>query len=161
MQLLSAEEALRLASGIILRQMAEGVIITDAIGTITYVNEAAAAIHGVAELNVKPNAYSETYHLFREDGRPYPSHELPLALAVQGETVSEARWRIRRPDGKEVLAIGTAQPLFDANGRRIGAMLLVRDDTGRDTAERKLRACETALDDAKRRLAVNVRAVTA
>ena len=40
-------------------------------------------------------------------------------------------------------------------------MLLVRDDTARDTAERKLRACEAALDDAKRRLAANVRAVTA
>ena len=126
--------------------MSEGVIITDIIGTIIYVNEAAAAIHGVAELNVKPSAYSDTYHLFREDGRPYPFYELPLALAVQGETITDARWRIRRPDGMEVHAVGTAQPLFDARGRRIGAILMIRDDTARATLEHDLRASEARGD---------------
>ena len=123
----------------ILGQLAEGVIVTDAAGGITFVNEAAAAIHGVVRLDVAPEHYSETYSLFTEDGRPYPPHELPLARAVAGERVTDARWRIHRPDGSRVLAIGTAQPLRSGDGRQVGAVLTLRDDTARDSAERALR----------------------
>ena len=123
----------------ILNQLAEGVIVTDAAGRITLVNGAAAAIHGVARLDVEPDGYSETYHLYTEDGAPYAPLELPLARAVRGATVKDERWRILRPDGKEVLAIGSALPLRDAAGRQVGAVLTVRDDTARDAAERSLR----------------------
>ena len=102
------------------------------------VNGAAAAIHGVARLDIVPDSYSDTYQLFTEDGRPYPPLDLPLARAVRGETVREARWRIVRPDGVEVLAIGNAQPLRGADGEQIGAVLTLRDETARESAERAL-----------------------
>ena len=115
-----------------LAQLAEGVIVTDAAGRISFVNEAAVRLHGVARLDVAPDAYADTYHLLTEDGHPYPSTELPLARAVlRGETVIDARWRIRRPDGTEVLAVGSARPVVDADGRRAGAVLTLRDDTVR------------------------------
>ena len=129
----------------ILNQLAEGVIVTGADGRITLVNGAAAAIHGVARLDVEPDRYSETYHLYTEDGAPYAPLELPLARAVRGETVRDERWRILRPDGKEVLAAGSAQPLRDATGAQIGAVLTVRDDTARDAAERSLRDLNATL----------------
>ena len=129
----------------ILGQLAEGVIVTDASGGITFVNEAAAAIHGVARLDVEPERYSETYHLFTEDGRPHPPLELPLARAVAGERVADARWRIHRPDGTRVLAIGTAQPLRGGDGRQVGAVLTLRDDTARESAERELRDLNATL----------------
>jgi PAS domain S-box-containing protein len=122
----------------ILGQLAEGVIVTDAQGRITLVNPAAAAIHGVSRLDVEPSGYSDTYRLFTEAGEPYPPLDLPLARAVRGEIVVEARWRIRRPDGGEVLAVGNAQPLWDGDGKQIGAVLTLRDDTARDVAERAL-----------------------
>jgi PAS domain S-box-containing protein len=126
-----------------LGQLTEGVIVTDPAGRITFVNEAAARLHGVAQLDVPPSAYSATYHLFTEDGQPYPPEELPLARAVlRGETVADARWRIRRPDGTEVLAIGSAQPLHAPDGAPVGAVLTLRDDTARDAAERALRESE-------------------
>lgn len=146
------QEARELAYPAILQQLAEGVIVTDAVGTITFVNEAAAAIHGVVRLDIRPNAYADTYHLFREDGRPYPSDELPLARAVRGETVQDARWRIMRPDGRVILAIGTAQPLRAANGRRIGAVLTLRDATAQDVAEQSLRKCQAELHEVRGRL---------
>jgi PAS domain S-box-containing protein len=125
----------------ILGQLAEGVVITDPGGRIVFVNEAASRIHGVARLDVTPDAYSETYHLLTEDGQPYPSQELPLARAVlHGETVSDVRWRIRRPDGTEVIAIGSARPVLSADGAtRLGAVLTLRDDTARAVAEAALR----------------------
>jgi PAS domain S-box-containing protein len=121
------------------------VIVTDAAGGIVLVNEAAARIHGVNRLDVRPDEYSETYSLLTEDGRPYPSLDLPLARAVRGETVLDARWRVRQPDGSEVLAVGNARPVLDATGRQIGAVLTLRDDTARVEAERSLRESEARL----------------
>lgn len=133
------------ASAAILAQLAEGVIVTDTAGRITLVNDAAAAIHGVSRLDVEPDAYSATYHLFTEDGLPYPDRDLPLARAVRGETVHDARWLIRRPDGAEVVAVGNAQPLLGYEGGQIGAVLTVRDDTARVAAETALRTLNATL----------------
>ena len=123
-----------------LAQLTEGVIVADAAGRITFVNEAAARLHGVARLDVPLEGYSETYHLFTEDGAPYPPVELPLARAVlRGETVLGARWRIRRPDGTEIVAVGSARPLAADDGTRLGAVLTLRDDTPASLAAAVLR----------------------
>lgn len=129
----------------ILGQLAEGVIVADANGRLTFVNEAAARLHGVARLDVAPEEYSQTYHLFTEGGAPYPPRDLPLARAVRGETIEDAHWRVRRPDGTAVLATGNARPVLDSAGVQIGAVLTVRDDTARMQAEREVRESEARL----------------
>ncbi len=129
---------------IAMSQLAEGVIVTDAQGRITFVNAAAARLHGVTRLDVAPDEYADSYHLLTESGLPYPSTELPLARAVlRGETVLEARWRIRRPDGSEILAVGNARPILAANGSTMGAVLTVRDETARYDSE-VVRAAQNA-----------------
>ncbi len=132
----------------ILGQLAEGVIIADGSGRISFVNDAATKLHGVAKLDVVPSDYSATYRLLREDGTPYPSEDLPLARAVlNGETIRDARWRIQRPDGTEVVAIGNAQPVLGPEGEQIGAVLTVRDDTARHSAELALRDMNETLEE--------------
>ncbi len=130
----------------ILSQLGEGVIVTDRDGRINYVNEAAVALHGVARLDVAPSDYAATYHLFTEDGLPYPPQDLPLVRAVRGETVVDARWRIHRPDGSRVVAIGTAQPMRDASGVQVGAVLTIHDDTARYAADLSLRELNRSLE---------------
>ena len=135
-----AAEARRLAAerDAILGQLVEGVIITDPAGRITFVNEAARQLHGVAELGVPVERYSATYHLLTLDGRPYPPEELPLARAVRhGETVRDARWRIRRPDGSQLVAEGSAAPIHAADGARLGSVLVVHDVTAQHELERQ------------------------
>lgn len=130
----------------ILSQLAEGVIVADADGKIVFVNEAASRLHGVAKLDVEPEAYATTYQLLTIDGQPHPFEDLPLARAVmKGETVEDARWRILRPDGTEVIAIGSARPVVADDGSRIGSVLTVRDDTERDLAEREQTRLNAAL----------------
>jgi PAS domain S-box-containing protein len=112
----------------ILQQLVEGVIITDVEGRITFVNEAASRMHGVARLGVPPEEYAQTYHLYMEDGSPYPSSELPLVRAVhRNEIVTEARWRIRRTDGTEVLVEGNARPIYNEQRKKIAAVLTIRE----------------------------------
>jgi putative addiction module CopG family antidote len=142
-QAVARNEQLAAEMAAVLSQLAEGVIVTDREGKLIFVNGAASRIHGQAKLDIAPNNYSAAYQLFTEDGHPYPPHELPLARAVlNGETVTEARWRIRRPDGTEVLAIGTAGPVFRPDGSRMGAVLTLRDDTARHAGESQLQRSE-------------------
>jgi PAS domain S-box-containing protein len=145
----AAEERLRAEAAerdAILSQLAEGVIVTDTDGCIAFVNIAAERLHGVKLLGVKPDGYAETYRLLTEDGHPHPAATLPLARAVlDGETVEDARWRIRRPDGSEVLAVGSARPLLGPDGERRGAVLTLRDDTARAEADARLRESEREL----------------
>ncbi|WP_339915581.1 PAS domain S-box protein [uncultured Brevundimonas sp.] len=127
----------------ILGQLAEGVIVTDPEGRITFINDAARRQHGIEALGTGPDDYAETYQLFTEDGRPYPSEELPLTRAVRnGEIVTGARWRIRRPDGSEVVAVGNARPVIGDDGISIGAVLTMRDETARVQAENLLTESE-------------------
>lgn len=114
-----------------LEHLAEGVIIADAAGKLIFVNHAAEDIHGVKKLDVEPDDYSEAYQLLTMKGEPYPPHELPMAKAViQGQTVENAHWRIRKPSGEEVVAIGTARPIM-RQGKQIASVLTLRDDTER------------------------------
>jgi PAS domain S-box-containing protein len=102
-----------------------GVIVVDAAGAIVHVNDRAAELHGWVRLAVGPEDYSRMYGIFTEEGRPYPSADLPLARAVsQGETVREARWVIRRPDGSRQAMQGTSYPVYDTDGRQVAAVLV-------------------------------------
>ena len=130
-----------------LAQLAEGVIVADADGELIYVNKAAAEIHGVEALHVSPDEYSETYQLLTVDEKPYPPRDLPLARAVlDGEEVEDAHWKIRRPDGSIVDAIGSATPVLDRNGRQIAAVLTMSDCTDELAADRELQEALKAKD---------------
>jgi two-component system, sensor histidine kinase PdtaS len=133
---LAANEAERDA---MLQQLSDGVIIADPTGRITFINEAATRLHGVAKLDVTPEEYPAAYNLMTVSGDPHPAETLPLTRAVRNrEVVLNAYWRIRRPDGTEVLAIGNAQPFYDAAGNALGGVLTIQDDTSRFEAEKAL-----------------------
>lgn len=108
----------------VLEQLSEGVVIADREGRIRHVNELARALHGRAELDVPPEAYSAAYSLLTESGEPFPPADLPLARAVvQRERVRNARWVIQRPDGSRILVEGNATPVSNADGSPGGAVL--------------------------------------
>jgi PAS domain S-box-containing protein len=108
-----------------LKDTSFGVIVADATGAIVHVNERAAELHGWVRLAVGPDDYSRMYSLFTEEGRPYPSDDLPLTRAVlHGETTRHARWVVRRPDGSRQTMQGSAYPVCDREGDQVGAVLV-------------------------------------
>jgi phycocyanobilin:ferredoxin oxidoreductase len=129
-------EALAAERAAVLGQLAEGVIITGADGRISFANEAAVRLHGAIELDVPIARYAETYHVLTLDGQPYPPEALPLAQAVErGETTVGAEWRVRRPDGSEVIVQGSAAPVIGEDGTRLGAVLVLRGVTAQRMLE--------------------------
>ncbi|QIK41133.1 sensor histidine kinase [Pontivivens nitratireducens] len=142
-------------------QLGEGMIITDPQGVIRFVNRAASEMHGVTELGVETEGYSEVYNLLRTDGSQYPSCELPLARAVRdGEVVENEMWLIDRPDGTRVYAEGSARRVHDEQGKVLGAVLTLRDRTIRENDIMQLRqSLETQrmlLDEVNHRVANNL-----
>ncbi len=122
----------------ILSQIAEGVIMADPSGRITFVNEEARRIYGIAELGVTPDRYSDVYHVYTLQGEPFPSLELPLARAVlRGETVVNQKLLVHRADGQQVVAEVSATPVTAEDGTRMGAVLAVRDITSQYNVERQ------------------------
>jgi PAS domain-containing protein len=112
----------------VLGQLLEGVVITDAAGRVTFVNEAAERLLGTAVLDVGPEDYVSAYGVQSVDGAPFDPTDLPLVRAVRrDEVVTGTRWRIRRPDGTEVVIEGNARPVFVADGTKVAAVLTVRE----------------------------------
>jgi PAS domain S-box-containing protein len=119
----------------VLAQIADGVLITDAAGNITFANEVAHRLYGVESLDVREGnnnitEYSKSQILWTPEGEPYPAEELPLARAVfHGETVIGQEMMVQRPDGTRIIVQGNAVPLTGEDGTQLGAVLTVRDVT--------------------------------
>ena len=107
----------------VLEQLDEGVILTDGEGRITFVNQAAEAMHGVKLLGVGPGDYSDAYSLLTDDETPHPSDMLPLSRAVREHVVVRgAIWKIRRADATILRVRGNAKPIF-SEGRLVACVL--------------------------------------
>jgi PAS domain S-box-containing protein len=133
-------EAERLAKerAAILGHIADAVLIADPTGRIIFVNQAARRLHGIAPNVELVNDATRGYELLMADGRPYPPDERPLArAALRGETVLDAELRIRRADGSEVIALGSATPVVAEDGTRLGAVLTLHDVTAQRALERQ------------------------
>jgi PAS domain S-box-containing protein len=122
-------EQLAAEQAAILSQAAEGIIMSDPTGRITFVNEAALQIHG-EPANPEGRTYAERYTLVGLNGVPVnPGNSPLLRAAVHDEPAVNLEWIIRRKDGREIVAQGTATPVVAEDGSRLGAVLTVRDIT--------------------------------
>lgn len=122
-------------------QLGEGVIVTDSAGRIVFMNAAAVRIHGKKALGTGPGEYAGTFGLLTMDGEPYSGERLPLTRAVlHAESSEDCYWKIARPDGEILVALGKARPVFDADGQQVGAVLTMHDETAREAERQALNA---------------------
>ncbi|HEX2202312.1 MAG TPA: PAS domain-containing protein [Longimicrobium sp.] len=122
----------------ILRQVADGVIITDAEGTVTYLNDSARVWEGTFDPRDPLPRQRDVSHLLDERGAPYTPETLPLSRAVlRGETVTGAVVRVRGAWGERVTEVSAA-PLVGEDGTVMGAVGAVRDVTARMAMEAEL-----------------------
>ena len=129
--------------GIVLDQMADGVIIANASGEIIRVNPVAARLHGRDLTALSPAARSEFLGLGQSGDAPSNPSQLPLMRALHGETLAGVEWTVNHPDGSCVRLLGSAAPLRDMHGRITGAVMVMRDITERARLVEDLRRATT------------------
>ena len=107
--------------------VSEGLIVCDVHGSIVFANASAEHIVGLVRIGALPDDYSCMHGIFSEEGRPFPSSDVPLARAVlRGESVRDVRLVVRRCDGQAHLLSVDAYPLRDASGVAVGAATTFR-----------------------------------
>jgi PAS domain S-box-containing protein len=119
----------------VLDELPAAIYVTDALGRITYFNEAAAALWGHSP-TIGVSEWCGSWKLFWPDGRALPHGECPMAIAIKEKrTVRGVEAIAERPDGTRVPFEPYPTPLFDASGSLIGAVNMLIDITDRKRAE--------------------------
>ncbi|MFC4062417.1 PAS domain S-box protein [Planomonospora corallina] len=113
-----------------------GVAACDADGRIALFNRAMREIHHVTEQPLDARDWAGTYHLFAPDGhtllRP---EEVPLARAFAGEQVEGSQVVVAVPGFPPRRFLANGRPIDTPDGRRLGAVVVMHDITGRHRAE--------------------------
>ena len=119
----------------IVDELPAAIYVTDAIGRITYFNEAAATLWGHRP-SIGTSEWCGSWKLFWPDGRVLPHGECPMAIAIKEKRIVRGLEAIaERPDGTRVPFEPYPTPLFDASGDLIGAVNMLIDITDRKRAE--------------------------
>ena len=119
----------------ILDELPAAIYVTDALGRITYFNEAAATLWGHRP-TIGTSEWCGSWKLLWPDGRALPHGECPMAIAIKEKRIVRGMEAIaERPDGTRVPFEPYPTPLFDASGALIGAVNMLIDITDRKRAE--------------------------
>ena len=113
----------------IVDELPAAIYVTDALGRITYFNEAAATLWGHRPA-IGTSEWCGSWKLFWPDGRALPHGECPMAIAIkERRSVRGMDAVAERPDGTRVPFEPYPTPLFDASGALIGAVNMLIDIT--------------------------------
>ena len=134
----------------VLEALPVAVYTTDAEGSITFYNQAAADLWGF-----RPPIGSKwcgSWRLYWTDGTPLPHDECPMAIALkEGRAVRGYEALVERPDGTRIRFVPYPTPFKDEAGRLLGAINVLVDVGERRQGEAlaaRLAAIVTSSDDA-------------
>ena len=128
----------------ILDSMGDGVTIVDEHARFVLRNRAAEHIAGIAPEHTSPAEWWRERGVCLSDGvTSFPEDELPILLALRGESVDSVEMFVRHPHAPQRRWVSvTARPFADEQGNPKGAIAIYRDVSERRQAEQALRTSE-------------------
>lgn len=111
-----------------------GVALVDSEERSVQINQAGQRILGSPPM-LRLEDSVDHYNIRNSDGTPVTPDELPLALALQGEQVTDREHILRGVDGAETRISTSASPIIGQDGSIIGAVAIFRDVTQRRREE--------------------------
>lgn len=115
---------------------------TDAEGKITLYNQAAVALWG-REPVIGKDMWCGSYRIKRTDGSNLPLDNCPMAVCLREQrAVHNEEILVIRPDGTERFVAPHPQPVFDSEGKMMGAINLLVDISEMKQTELALRKSE-------------------
>ncbi len=116
----------------ILHSINDGVIVVDEHGVIIAINPAGRGMLGLGQRERPGLVWHRQFCATAPDGKsPLPVEARPLPLALAGERFTDLEARYESPGQPSMLLSLSGQPLHDADGRRVGAVVSFRDVTER------------------------------
>ena len=124
----------------IFNSISDGVVVADENGNFSIFNPSAERIVGIGGTDSGPDQWTKQYGIFFPDRvTPFPTGELPLVRAIQGEPSDEVEMFIRNSNVPEGVYISVSgRPLQDDSGWTKGGVIVFRDVTERLRAEEAL-----------------------
>lgn len=128
----------------VLNSMADGVVMADETGTFRVWNPAAEHILGSGPAKRTVGQWSDDFTICLPDRvTAYPPEAIPLARAIQGESVTGATLFLkRRSQGDDLWLDVSARPLRDEMGLVKGGVIVFRDITESRRTDEALRDSE-------------------
>src|ERR1700682_6346520 len=118
-----------------LDQLPAAIYVTDPDGLITYYNPACIDFAGRVP-TVGRDRWCVTWKLYTEDGAFLPHDQCPMAVAiVEQRSVRRVTAIAERPGGRRVTFMPYPTPIFDTQGKLLGAVNILVDVTDSRQAE--------------------------
>ncbi len=115
---------------LLLDNLGEGVVACDAKGNINLMNRVSRNWRGTDRNSPDFAQFGKTYRLLHADGKtPITESERPLRRALAGEHVKDQHVVMLYNGMAPRNLLASAAPLIDADGRTLGAVLIMRDIT--------------------------------
>ncbi|HEY6364460.1 MAG TPA: PAS domain S-box protein [Candidatus Binatia bacterium] len=131
-ELWESRERLRIT----LSSIGDAVVVTDAVGRVTYVNPVAENLLGYSLAQAKSRPLGQVFNIVNEFTRRAAENPVERVLR-EGHIISLANHTLLiRPDGTEVPIDDSAAPIHDDTGAIVGVVLVFRDVTERRRAEK-------------------------
>lgn len=139
----------------VLENAQDGIVACNAEGVLTLFNRATRAFHGLPEAAIPAEEWAKHYDLYRADGTSMRREEIPLFRALQGETVQNVEMVIAPKQGARRILLASGQALYDAEGTKLGAVVVMHDVTEQRQAEVERRQrSEAVLRESEQRFQV-------
>ena len=127
----------------LLETMNESIVACDASGRLSLFNRAARALHGLPAEPVPSGEWARRYGLFAMDGvTELTEEQIPLFRALQGESVEDVEMKVALSSeeaGTLRTVSASGRPILDEQGRKMGAVVAMRDVTEQKSLEEQLR----------------------
>lgn len=127
----------------VLDSLATGVVACDGTGVPTVCNPPIRTLYGLPDEPVAPEQWGSYYRLCYADRKTaVGAAEMPLVRALAGERLRNQELTIQRRNGTERAVLVNGQPILDARGYEIGAVVAMQDITERKQLEEQFRQAQ-------------------
>ncbi len=129
----------------LLENLNEGIVACDENGKLSLFNRTTREIHGLIEEKLPPEEWAQHYDLYLADGKTrMPIEQIPLFRAYRGEKVVDEELVIHPRNKPPRVVKCNGQPILKADGKKLGAVVAMRDVT-----EQKAKDVALAKSEAK------------
>jgi len=123
---------------VILANLTDGIVACDADSNLTLFNRKIQPRK--PDPAIPPEEWAARFELYTPDGKNLMRmEEVPLYRALHEESVRNVEMATRDDNGRMLTMINNGQALFDENGEKTGAVIVMHDITERKEAEEALR----------------------